>query len=197
MEEILSLKPDYIFDVVNNDVFIEKDDPSHNDYMHCKNYYEIYYAIAKHYQPESILEIGVRYGYSLYSMMAACDNLNYVRGYDIDEYDKGSVEKANQNISSVISKDIDFKVEDRDSQKIEELDRFYDLIHIDGDHSYNGKINDLNLTKGKCKILVIDDYNHIGDVKSATNTFVSENETTIKNKFEIGSMRGTYIIEFV
>lgn len=197
MEEILSLKPESIFDVANNDVFIEKDNPSHNDYMHSRNYYEIYYAIGKYYQPQSILEIGVRYGYSLYSMMAACDNLKYVRGYDIDEYDKGSIEGANKNISAVISDTIDFLVENKDSQKIETLDRCYDLIHVDGDHSYNGKVHDLDLAKGKCKVLVIDDYNHIGDVKSATNKFVSENESLIKRHFEIGSMRGTYIIEFV
>lgn len=197
MEEILALKPDSIFNVANNEVFIEKNDGSHADYMHCGNYYEIYYAIGKYYQPESILEIGVRYGYSLYSMMAACDNLKYVRGYDIDEYTCGSIEKANELISSVIPDTIDFLVENKDSQKVETLDRFYDLIHVDGDHSYNGKVHDLDLTKGKCKVLIIDDYNHIGDVKSATDKFVSENEDIIKRHFGIGSMRGTYVIEFV
>ena len=197
MDKILSLKPECIFDIVNNDIFFEKDDPRHNDYMHCRNYYEIYYAIGKYYQPESILEIGVRYGYSLYSMMAACDNLKYVRGYDTDEYEKDSVERANKNLSSVISEGVDLKIENKDSHQIKELDRFYDLIHVDGDHSYEGKIKDLDLTIGKCKTLIIDDYNHISCVQSATNKFVSDNESIIKNKFLISSMRGTYIVEYV
>jgi predicted O-methyltransferase YrrM len=196
MEEILSLKPESIFKVVDDSIFIEKNDARHNDYMHCGNYYEIYYAISKYYQPKSILEIGVRYGYSLYSMMAAADNLNYVRGYDIDEYDSGSIEEANKNISKVISDDIDFKIEFNDSQKISELSQSYDLIHIDGDHSYGGKIHDLNLTKGKCKVLIIDDYNHIGEVKNATNKFIEENSELISKHFSIGSMRGTYIVEY-
>lgn len=196
MNEILSLKPNYIFDVVDSSVFIEKDDPRHNDYMHCKNYYEIYYAIAKYYQPKSILEIGVRYGYSLYSMIAACENLEYVRGYDIDEYDKDSIEVANKNISNVISKEIDFKIENKNTQTSKKLRKKYDLIHVDGDHSYNGKLHDLELVKNNCKVLIIDDYNHIRDVKSAVDKFVPENEDIIEKNFLIGSMRGTYIIEF-
>jgi cephalosporin hydroxylase len=195
--EILNLKPDYIFDVegVNHSVFIEKDCSGH-DYITCRNYYEIYYAIAKHYQPESILEIGVRYGYSLYSMMVASERLNYVRGYDNDNYNADSVERANANISAVISEKIDFKVENLDTQNIDKLDRFYDLIHIDGDHSYEGKVHDLNLIKGSCKILIVDDYNNFDSVKNATNDFVNQNEDIIKNKFLINSLRGSYIIEF-
>ncbi len=196
MEEILSLKPSSIFDVVDNSVFIEKGEARHHDYMLCGNYYEIYYAISKYYQPKSILEIGVRYGYSLYSMMAAADNLEYVVGYDIDEYDSGSIEEAYKNISRVISENIDLKIEFKDSQKLSELSQNYDLIHIDGDHSYDGKVHDLNLTKGKCKILVIDDYNHIGEVKNATNKFVEENSELISKHFLINSMRGTYIVEY-
>lgn len=196
MQEILLHKPVSIFDAIDTSVFIERNDPRHNDYMHCGNYYEIYYAISKYYQPKSILEIGVRYGYSLYSMMAAADNLTYVRGYDIDEYDAGSVEEANKNISKVISSNIDFQIEFKDSQKISELSKDYDLIHIDGDHSYDGKMHDLNLTRGTCKVLIIDDYNHIGEVKSATNKFIEENSKIISKHFCISSMRGTYIIEY-
>jgi predicted O-methyltransferase YrrM len=196
MEEILSLKPKSIFDVVDNTVFIEKNETRHHDYMLCENYYEIYYAISKYYQPKSILEIGVRYGYSLYSMIAAADNLEYVVGYDIDEYDSGSIEEAYKNISRVISENINLKIEFENSQKLSELSQNYDLIHIDGDHSYDGKIHDLNLTKGKCKILVIDDYNHIGEVKNATNKFIEENSEIISKHFLINSMRGTYIIEY-
>lgn len=195
MQEIIALKPEYIFDVVNPDVFIEKDDPRHRDYMHCKNYYEVYYAIGKYYQPKSILEIGVRYGYSLYSIMAACENLEYVRGYDIDEYDSGSIETANKNISKVISDKINFKVENKNTQNLKSIRKKYDLIHIDGDHTFNGKLHDLNLVKNNCKVLVVDDYNHIREVKSAVEKFVSENEDIIEKNFIINSMRGTYIIE--
>lgn len=196
MNEILSLKPDYIFDVVKPEVFIEKDDPNHRDYMHCKNYYEIYYAIAKYYNPKSILEIGVRYGYSLYSMIAACENLEYVRGYDIDEYDPGSIEIANKNISNVISKGIDFKIENKNTQNAKKLRKKYDLIHVDGNHTFEGKLHDLNLVKNNCKVLIIDDYNHIREVKNAVEKFISDNENIIEKNFLINSMRGTYIIEF-
>jgi predicted O-methyltransferase YrrM len=200
MNEIYDLKPKSIFDVVDKEFFIEYDDrdgPSNgHDYMHCEDYYELYYAISKFYQPESILEIGVRYGYSLYSLVKGSDKVNFVLGYDIDEYDEGSLAVAEKNLKEFLSDDIEIIMQNENTQGIQELDGFVDMIHIDGDHSYDGKLHDLEITKQKCKVLIIDDYEHIREVKMATDDFIRKNKSIIKNHYLLKSFRGTYIIEY-
>ena len=71
-----------------------------------------------------------------------------------------------------------------------------DLIHIDGDHSYQSKIHDLEITKQKGKVIIVDDYFHIGAVKMATDDFIKSNSSIIKNHYLLNSLRGTYIIEY-
>jgi hypothetical protein len=200
MNEIYDLKPKSIFDVADKEFFIEYDDrdgPSAgHDYMHCGDYYELYYAISKFYQPESILEIGVRYGYSLYSLVKGSDKVNFILGYDIDEYDEGSLAVAEKNLKEFLSDDIEIIMQNENTQNIQELDGFVDMIHIDGDHSYDGKLHDLEITKQKCKVLIIDDYEHIREVKMATDDFIRKNKSIIKNHYLLKSFRGTYIIEY-
>lgn len=57
--------------------------------------------------------------------------------------------------------------------------KFFNFIHIDGDHSYDGAINDFR----KCKlhinddtIICVDDYSYIKGVLDATNHFLKENK---------------------
>lgn len=215
-ETINQLKPKSIFDVVNKEFFLEYDDvngPSAgHDYLHCNDYYETYYALSKHYQPETIFEIGVRYGYSLYSLIKGSDNVKYVLGYDIDEKiyeNKEWISKKlnidpNEISSVAIAKsqlekfceNIEINIENQNSQEVNELDGFMDLIHIDGDHTYEGKVHDLEITKQKGKVIVIDDYSHIREVKMATDDFIRKNASVIKNHYLVDSFRGTYIIEY-
>ncbi len=73
-----------------------------------------------------------------------------------------------------------------------------DLIHIDGDHSYEGKIQDLNLLIGACNVAIIDDYGGgLPDVRRAADYWIEQNSTIIKNYFTLESIRGTLIIEFL
>lgn len=193
-EDILKLRPDSIFDVCDKDFFFERNQAAHAEYIESKNYYEIYYAICKYFQPERILEIGVRYGYSLYAMASACEYLEFAIGYDIDDYESNSIEIANKNLrEKFINKTL---VINRNSQYMQKLNESYDLIHIDGDHSYTGKIHDLNLTLNSCKVVIVDDYTHIPHIKNAVDQFVIVNEEKIENHFLIDSQRGTYIIQY-
>ena len=76
------------------------------------------------------------------------------------------------------------------------MERNFDLVHIDGDHGYFGKLQDLNLIKNNCKVVIIDDYEYILEVHSATNEFLARNSEIIKNWYIINSLRGTFVIEF-
>ena len=193
---ILKLKPNSIFDIITESFFFELGTP-HDEYLKCGNYYEFYYAIAKYYAPKSILEIGVRYGYSLASMMCGgASSIKKVVGYDIDQYEENSLSIADSNIKMHLSSlDIDCRLELKNSQSISRLDEVYDIIHIDGDHSYHGKLHDLNLALRHSRIIIVDDYNHLPDVRKAVDDWVNANKIYLKNTYFIDSIRGTFIIE--
>ena len=69
-----------ILDLIPADIFaLELGIPEHDEYIRSGNCYEHYYELAKKYKPESILEIGTRYGYSLCSMVGgSMDTVKYV-----------------------------------------------------------------------------------------------------------------------
>jgi len=194
--EILKLKPTSIYDVIDESFFFEKDDPNHREYLTGGNYYEIYYAISKYFNPKSILEIGVRFGYSLFTMISASDFIERAVGYDIDEYEKDGLEKAKKEIETRLKPGVELSLELKDSQSISELDSFYDIIHIDGDHSYGGKVHDLNLTIGKSSVVIVDDYYHVPAVKKSVDEFIAINAKLIKETTLIDSIRGTFIIVY-
>jgi len=85
MKEIYQLKPNSIFEVGAEEVFFEREDDNHKDYINSGDLYEYYYAISKYYNPDTILEIGTRNGYSLYSLMLGSTTLKKVVGYELDE----------------------------------------------------------------------------------------------------------------
>ena len=82
----------------------------------------------------------------------------------------------------------------RDSLKY--LDKNYDLIHIDGSHLYQDKLHDLQLTLGRCNVVVVDDYDFIPNIKLATDEFIRLNEEYILNTTHVKSFRGTMLIEY-
>jgi predicted O-methyltransferase YrrM len=195
-EKILNLTPLSILDKINSDFFIEIDQEEHKSYIKSGNYYENYYALASYYQPKSILEIGVRYGYSLGTMISASNIIKKVTGIDNDEYSLGSLEVAKNNIKKYINSNIELNFSLQDSHKIEKLE-YHDMIHIDGDHSYDGKLQDLKLTIGACKVVIIDDYLQFSEVNRSTNTFISYNKDIIENTYVLDNhIRGTMIIEY-
>lgn len=194
--KIIVKKPQSILSIIDKEFFFEYLKEGHSDYINSGNYYEIYYAISNYYNPSSILEIGVRYGYSLMSMIEGSNNIKDVVGYDIDEYESDGLLLAENNINKYKSKNINLVLKNINSQSIDKLDREYDIIHIDGCHSYIGKLHDLELCVNKCKVLIIDDYNHINDVKRASDDFIEKYKTHIKDYDIIDSFRGTLIIEF-
>lgn len=194
--EILNLKPESIYDVVPQEFFFELGSEQHDDYLKCNNYYEFYYAISKFYKPKKILEIGVRYGYSLGSMIKGSGMVEKVVGIDNDDYNQDSLLVAQDNLKKHISSDLEYIFLKIDSHTIPKFDEYYDLIHIDGDHTYDGKLKDLDLLKNACKIAIIDDVHHIPDVSRASHDWMEKNKDIIKSSFILDSMRGTLILEF-
>jgi len=215
---IESQSPNSIFDVLPKDFFVEKDLSA--DYLQPNvSNYEVYYGIAKHYKPTTLLEIGVRFGYSFASMIkGAEDSIELAHGFDNNEYEENSLAVAWARLGGVIPESVDFQLFNINSQCISNLDRSYDLISIDGDHWYDSKLHDLTLTLDKCKVVVVDDYMeeiaHAGGmpliehggayqgfqplfpIKAAVDEFVRRHKDKIKDHFLVESLRGIYIIEY-
>jgi len=189
MEEINSLKPNSIFDIADKSIFFEEE-----DYIESGNHYEYFYAISKYYNPDSILEIGIRHGYSLYALMLGSTTLSKVVGYDCEE---DFVISTQKNLSPFISDGVDFIVENNNTQELNEISDSYFLIHIDGDASYEGRYHDLELTKGKARVVLVSDFFSERSGRDAAQRFVYDNRHIIKNTHVIESLRGLYIIEYV
>jgi predicted O-methyltransferase YrrM len=187
-----------ILDLIPTDIFaLDLGVPEHDEYIKSGNCYEHYYELAKKYKPKSILEIGTRYGYSLCSMVAgSMDTVEYVEGWDDNSYHSNATKIAKINLKYILGYDKSWVIRIINSHEVKTLERNFDIVHIDGDHGYFGKLQDLNLVKNNCKVVIVDDYEYILEVHTATNEFLARNREIIKDWYIIDSFRGTFVIEF-
>jgi predicted O-methyltransferase YrrM len=192
--DIEQVKPKSILEHIDEDFYVNDHQQGQRVYTDG-NCYEWYYAIGAFFKPKSILEIGVRFGYSLMAL-AKASNAKVLHGYDTEEYVKGSNEIATNLIRDRISPKAEVKIENLNSQNIQSLNRPYDLISIDGNHSHNGTLHDLYLTKDKCKVVIVDDYDFLGSVTTAVDKFIADNYDAIENWVYIPSFRGTIVIVY-
>lgn len=191
IEQLRELKPNSIHNIIPSKFFTKYDS---YDYVWSNNCFEWYYAIAKYVQPVSFLEIGVRFGFSFLPLMIGGDKLQYCLGYDNEEYGNNSY--ALDNIREYYQGDAKYEILTVNSHDINKLPQFFDIVSIDGDHSYDGKIMDLELTIDHSKYVIVDDYDYHNDVKSSTDYFISKYKDKIKSTSYIDSFRGTMIIEY-
>lgn len=156
------------------------DDPLYFSEDLKTKYYNFYYSYGRHYKPKNIYEIGVRAGYTAYFLLKGSGAKKF-RGIDLETYKAGSTKMALKLIRKACA---DSSVIIANSHNIEALDELYDLIHIDGDHSYEGKVQDLELALNNLTsegVIVVDDYNSkLGiEVKKATDDIVRKYDLNI------------------
>lgn len=128
------------------------------------------------------LEIGVQFGRSLTVIGMVAKE----RGYDVTGVDNWCEDESPQvqaHISGQIRKyDMPVVLLSMTSEEASELIHHeLDLIHIDGDHTYEGVKTDIELWKDKVKsggYLLFDDYGHnsLPDVFQAVNEFIHKEE---------------------
>lgn len=153
-------------------------------------YYADLAGIAKKYTPESILEIGCRYGYSAYAFAFGCragGRIAAIRffGVDAEHYNYRSNAVAAENVRRFAPwMKAQFFTHDTGAGLPEEITepriggrlRTFDMINVDGDHSYGGTIKDLqnvwpHLNEGG--ILIVDDIK-MPEVNSAARMFMHD-----------------------
>lgn len=121
-----------------------------------QSYYADFAGIAKKYAPNAILEIGVRFGYSGIAMclgaLAAGVPFPSYKGLDAcffshpDDPNKLSHEVAREHFERMVRGSAFFdlyRCDTRNGLDPRVCTRTYDLINVDGDHSYEGCYRDL------------------------------------------------------
>jgi len=118
------------------------------------------YALVKKYRPKSILEIGFGRGY--WSVCAA----KAMYDFDIDgsimsidqQFDSAHIERLSKHFPHEWLSKIQM-LKGNSSEILSNLDTTgWDLVYIDGDHTYAGVSADWNAVKDKCGIVLFDDY---------------------------------------
>jgi hypothetical protein len=160
------------------------------------NEYRAKYAIAKMVRPMSILEVGVRFGYSARSFLMAAPNASYI-GLDIDEPSWGPYEGvprlwADTRLRSLYPRN-DIWTKKTNTQKDPQRPNYADLVHIDGDHSFEGTMHDLTTFFPLCsRVMVVDDYLEIASVRAAVDTFCHQQADAIR--MLVTSLRGSLLL---
>ena len=172
------------------------------DYVNAPNYYPWLNAMVADYRPQHILEIGVRLGYSAVAMLYENDVERYV-GIDNDSLVADGLEKAEANLSHLVWKgrvSLSFDLFNTDTQKPDNtaMEKYlehedFDLVHIDGDHSYKGAMRDMQtfwpkVTNGGH--MLVDDSIYIPEVRKACEDFA---KMTNAPHYNVETFRGTWV----
>lgn len=120
-------------------------------------YYRLKWAIASALQPATVLEVGVRFGYSAFAFLEACPSASYL-GIDADCEAYGGYRGAiNWAKEKTRGSKAEFLI--ADSQKMSSFPgSSYDLIHIDGQQDGNGTLHDLELARRQARYILVDGY---------------------------------------
>jgi 2-polyprenyl-3-methyl-5-hydroxy-6-metoxy-1,4-benzoquinol methylase len=157
-------------------------------------YYRMKWAISKVLQPKSILEIGVRYGYSARAFLDASLKATYI-GLDADVATfggrVGALAWAEQSMEAFDARFI--KV---DTQTLTSLPgQVFDLIHVDGQQDGDGTFHDLNLALSQARFILVDGYFWTRENFLAVNEWMFLNKAAIQWAITIPGYAGDLLIK--
>ena len=139
------------------------------------------YQIAATFRPRSIVEFGVRAGYSGWALSKGATDTGVVPTYvgfdsDIDQNGPVFVSHARKIISTVAGA---VEIRQADTRKLVPADiPKADLVHVDADHSYAGALHEISIASGAASpggVVVSDDFDYMLDVRRAVLDFLSAN----------------------
>lgn len=143
----------------------EKDIEADESYLKAPNYYGLYYKIGQLVKPDTILEFGIRYGYSAIAMLLGAGHPTDYFGYDSECYEHNSNVIAGKSIR-MVSNAMTFihTVDTQDLARIDLASEFsIDLVHLDGSHTLEGIVHDLDLVTHvihQGSYILVDDVSH-------------------------------------
>ena len=153
------------------------------------------------------LEIGTREGSSLYNMVLSnSDSLKEIHIVDTWESEYGGSGRGSHDHIAELLTEMNYSgavvFHDGSSHDILpslELENHFDAIYVDGDHSYEGGLNDLNNVLPLVKpggVILFDDIAHPShlDLEDAFDKFVESNENVLENSEKNKSGLGCGIV---
>jgi len=161
-------------------------------------YYGVKQAIVRECNPNVIVEIGVRAGYSAYSFLSACPDAIYL-GFDAENGTHGGAGGPFAPWAHKILKEAGFKYKiwaPFNTQEVLCLPVRGDFYHVDGDHTTDGCYHDIKMCFEDAMpgaYILIDDFDFLGDVRRAVNNFINEYSNASIPQY-IKSKRGEMLI---
>lgn len=173
--------------------FANPNDPLSSLFEDWVNYYRLKFAIARILQPRSILEIGVRYGYSAATFLRAAPKASYL-GIDAENESFGGEEGALDWARKITAGyDVSFLV--ADSQRMSRLPgSIYDLIHIDGQQDGGGTFHDLRHAVSQARWILLDGYFWTQENFVNANDFLRKFRNVIDFSISIPGYAGELLI---
>jgi 2-polyprenyl-3-methyl-5-hydroxy-6-metoxy-1,4-benzoquinol methylase len=157
-------------------------------------YYKMKYAMCKVINPLSILEVGVRYGYSAITFLNASPEASYF-GIDNNTNSfggaKGAIEWAKKITDGYKT---NFLIADT-QQMTKFPGDIYDLIHIDGQQDGDGTIHDLELALEKGRWILLDGFFWSKENMLSATYFLEKYKHFIEYAIIIPSYAGDLLIK--
>jgi hypothetical protein len=170
-----SIRPRSMLDIVPREVYQDAIDEG---FGWATVQYAYYWAICRLFRPRSIFEIGVGKGGSMGAMLLGAGERAVANGWDMELYWPGSNAVAAKKMIQAGVLEKQFVLENRNSRNEAGLPNMaYDLVHVDGDHSYDGATHDLEIVMWFTKTILFDDYLSIEDCKRACDDFIARATT--------------------
>jgi 2-polyprenyl-3-methyl-5-hydroxy-6-metoxy-1,4-benzoquinol methylase len=171
------------------------EDPLSNLFEEWVDYYRMKWAIAKVLQPKSILEIGVRFGYSACAFLNASPEAQLV-GIDADLPFFGGASGAMDWADKELSEKYSVSFIRCNSQTLSRFPgSFYDLIHVDGQQDGDGTFHDLDLASMQARFILVDGYFWTRNNFLAVNEWLWLNKAGIEASIIVPGYAGELLIQ--
>ncbi len=169
-------------------------DPLRHRFEEWVPYYRTKFAIAQVLAPRTILEIGVRYGYSAQAFLAAAPGARYL-GLDSDSDtfggSPGAIEWARARLAG---RDAEVRV--ADTQRLHRLPGDdWDLVHIDGQQDGDGTFHDLGLALDCARWVLLDGLFWSAQNMLSATMFLERYRDRIGGAYIIPGYAGELLIE--
>lgn len=167
------------------------------DYLNAIDYYPYLNSLARDFKAGRVLEVGVRFGYSAVAFIYGNPIKEYV-GIDDELYDATSSTKSRVNLEYLKSiQPVEYTLIKQNTQELNDLSflssKVFDLIHIDGDHSYEGALTDLKNFWNVLAIgghMLVDDSIFYASVNTACIDFAGLID---EPGYNVKTFRGTWV----
>ena len=169
------------------------DDPLTHLFPDWVPYYQLKAAIAQTIAPASILEIGVRYGYSAAAFFHGSPNTKYT-GIDLDVDTFGGTKGAIAWAREILPAPQTEIILGNSQEMIRFPGSIYDLIHIDGQQDGDGTYRDLEKALCQGRYILLDGYYWTQQNFHAASEFLYQHRRAIDFSIVIPGYAGELLI---